>query len=108
MINQLDTLAKPDVTELEQVPEFEVICMEIAELEQMLLQQDPGMPTYLQRIHMNLLRHPELVHILKDEQRAVIIDGLMAQTGAVLSIVNEKSDKATRAKQLKKQDVEDI
>ena len=94
--------------ELEKMPEFQSILMQIAELEQSLLQQDPGMPEYLRRIHMNLLKHPELVHILRDEQRAIIIDGLMAQTGVMLSEVNEKVAKTTRAKALTKMSEDDI
>ena len=101
-------LAQVNPTDLEATEEFQLVVMQIAELEQQLLQQDPNMPVYLQRIHMNLLKYPELVHLLRDEQRAVIIDGLMQQTGVMLSEVNEKSEKATRAKQLKKHDVDDI
>lgn len=95
----------PDVTAS---PEFQAICMSIAELEQKLLEQDPGMPTYLQRIHVALLRQPELVHILKDEQRAVIIDGLMQQTGEVFATAAAKSEKATRTKALAKHNEDDI
>lgn len=95
----------PDVTAS---PEFQAICMSIAELEQKLLEQDPGMPTYLQRIHVALLRQPELVHILKDEQRAVIIDGLMQQTGEVFATAAAKSEKATRTKALAKHSEDDI
>jgi hypothetical protein len=95
-------------TEAQQIPEFDAICMAIAELEQKLLEQDPEMPTYLQRIHMNLLKHPELVHILRDEQRAVIIDGLMQQTGVVLSAVDTSKAKSTVTKRLKTQSVDDI
>ena len=97
-----------EVSSTEVMPEFEAICMAIAELEQKLLEQDPQMPQYLKRIHMNMLQHPELVHLLKDEQRAVIIDGLMQQTGVLLSEVNEKSEKASTAKRLKKQTEDDI
>lgn len=108
MTDQLATIPKPDVTDVQLIPEFEAICMQIAELEQMLLVNDPGMPTYLQRIHMNLLKQPELVHILKDDQRAVIIDGLMQHTGVMLTEINERAEKTTRIKQLKKHDVDDI
>lgn len=96
------------LTEAHKMPEFEAICMNIAELEQQLLQQDPQMPQYLRRIHTALLHHPELVHILRDEQRAIIIDGLMQITGTLLSEVNEKQTKTTRAKQLARQNEDDI
>ena len=95
-------------TAAERMPEFEQICMQIAELEQKLLEQDPGMPEYLRRIHMNLLKQPELVHILRDEQRAVIIDGLMQQTGVMLSAVTASKLKSTTTKRLKAQSADDI
>ena len=96
------------IAELEASSEFQAICMSIAELEQKLLEQDPGMPEYLRRIHMNLLKHPELVHILQDEQRAVIIDGLMQQTGVMLSAVTASKLKSTTTKRLKAQSADDI
>lgn len=91
-----------------QTPEFEAICMSIAELEVALLQADPQMPQYLRKLHMALLKQPELVHILKDEQRAVIIDGLMQQTGEMLEVQTAKKISTTRAKQLKSMTDEDI
>ena len=97
-----------ELQELETTPEFEAIKMQIAELQEMLIVNDPEMSSYLQRIHMSLLKQPELVHILKDEQRATIIDGLMQQTGVLLTASTEKSEKASISKQLKKQTEDDI
>ncbi len=94
--------------ELQASPEFQAIVMSIAELEQKLLNQDPQMPTYLQRIHTSLLKHPELVHILRDEQRSVILDGLMQQTGIELATVTVSAEKRTRTKTLKSHTEDDI
>ncbi len=104
MSNELATIQQ----EAERMPEFAAICMSIAELETMLLEQNPGMPTYLQRIHRDLLRYPELTHILSDEQRATIIDALMVQTGVLLTETTEKTAKRTNSKKLASMSEEDI
>lgn len=101
-------MQEAEVIEQRATPEFQAICMSIAELEQQLLQQDPMMPQYLRKIHMALLKQPELVHILKDEERAIIIDGLMQQTGVVFAETAEKSAKAARSKALAKHSEDDI
>lgn len=101
-------LANNAATEAQATPEFQAICMSIAELEQKLLESDPGMPTYLQRIHVALLKQPELVHLLRDEQRSIIIDGLMQQTGEVFSAVVAKSAKTAVSKALAKHTEDDI
>ena len=114
MSHELATIPAPDSStgelpdEVTNTPEFAAICMEIAELEQMLLANDPQMPAYLQRIHMNLLKYPELVHIIQPEQRATIIDGLMQQTSVMLSESVAKASKTTKTKQLKFDDADDI
>jgi len=59
----------------------EQITMKIAELEQAMLSQHPQMPMYLKQIHQELLKSPELVHIMTNEQRAVLIRSLEKQTG---------------------------
>lgn len=72
--------------------EFDQIRMQIAELEAKLLANDPMMPSYLKRIHAALLQHPELVHIIRDEERAVIIQSAMQMAGAIISVVAKKSE----------------
>lgn len=59
----------------------EHITLRIAELEQALLSQHPQMPTYLKQIHAELLKAPELVHIMTNEQRSILIAALQKQTG---------------------------
>jgi len=84
--------------------EFDAIRMQIAELEQALLANDPQMPQYLRRIHANLLTQPELVHILKDEERAVIIQGASRLTGVIISA----SEKKATSKKLATMTADDI
>jgi hypothetical protein len=59
----------------------EQITMKIAELEQAMISQHPQMPMYLKQIHQELLKSPELVHIMTNEQRATLIQALEKQTG---------------------------
>lgn len=59
----------------------EHISLRIAELEQALLSQHPQMPMYLKQIHSELLKSPELVHIMTNEQRSILIKALEKQTG---------------------------
>lgn len=80
------------------------IRMQIAELEQQLLANDPALPMYLKRIHANLLQYPELVHIIQPEERATIIAGLSRLTGSVLIAAEKK----TTAKKLSSHTVDDI
>lgn len=85
-------------------PELAAIRMSVAELEQKLLASDPEMPQYLKRIHSNLLTYPELVHLLRDEERAVIISGLSRLTGTVIAA----SEKKAAIKKLATHTVDDI
>lgn len=94
--------------EAQATPEFLAITMSIAELEQQLLQGDPQMPAYLRKIHMALLKQPELVHILRDDQRAIIIDGLMNQTGVEFAATETKAKKIATSKKLASHTEEDI
>lgn len=59
----------------------EHITLKIAELEQAMLAAHPQMPMYLKQIHQELLKAPELVHIMTNEQRSTLIAALTKQTG---------------------------
>lgn len=85
-------------------PMLDAIKMQVAELEQALLANDPQMPQYLKRIHSNLLQHPELVHIIQPSERATIIAGLGQLTGVVIKAVEKKA----AAKKLASHTVDDI
>lgn len=87
-----------------QSPELAAIRMSVAELEQQLLANDPQMPQYLKRIHAALLTHTELTHLLKDEERAVIIAGLSKLTDVIITVAEKK----TVAKKLASHTVDDI
>lgn len=74
----------------------EQLILKIAELEQALLSQHPQMPMYLKQIHGELLKYPELVHIMNNEQRSILIKALEKQTGA--SVFAALKTKSTSAK----------
>jgi hypothetical protein len=76
----------------------EQIEMKIAELETAITSQHPQMSQYLKLIHMQLLKEPELVHIMTNEQRAVLISGLEKQAG--ITVFNATKPKKPTAKSM--------
>lgn len=76
----------------------EHITMRIGELEQAMLSQHPQMPMYLKQIHQELLKYPELVHIMSNEQRAILVKALEKQTAT--SIFAATKPKKPTAKQI--------
>ena len=76
----------------------ELLNMRIAELEVALLNMHPQMPGYLKLIHAELLKYPELVHIMNNEQRAVLTAALSKQSG--ISVFQSLSSKKPTAKSL--------
>lgn len=56
----------------------------------------PGIGEYMQGIHRNLSKYPELMHLLEDDQIAVVVSGLLKQTNTELAI------KATKTRSTKK------
>lgn len=84
----------------------EHITLRIAELEQALLAAHPQMPMYLKQIHAELLKAPELVHIMTNEQRSILIAALQKQTGA--SIFTALKAKKPTAKSMANASLEDF
>jgi len=68
----------------------EQISSAILELQEKLLAQHPSMPILLRTIHKELQANPDVVTLLKDEERAIIIAGLEKFTKTEL-IVNTKN-----------------
>ena len=62
----------------------EHIALRVAELEVAITTSHPQLPHYLKLIHAELLKAPELVHIMTNEQRSVLLSGLQKQTGISL------------------------
>lgn len=68
----------------------------LEKLETNVVAKAPGIGEYLQGIHRNLSKYPELMHLLDDEQIHIVVSGLLAQTNTELAI------KATKTKSTKK------
>lgn len=64
--------------------DIEQLVCKIAELDAALEADNPGMSGYLKDIHTSLSTQPELLHLLKPEERAVIIRGLEVKIGATI------------------------
>jgi len=78
------------------ITQEEQIELKIAELHQAMLSNHPELPTFLKRIHLELLKHPELVHIMSNEQRSKLIAALQKQTG--ISVFVASSAKVKNSK----------
>jgi hypothetical protein len=66
----------------------------ILEFQERLLSASPEMPIYLREIRTQLQNQPELLHILKDEDIASIVQGCSKQAGVVLATETLKKTKA--------------
>ena len=84
----------------------EHIALKIAELEQAMLSAHPMMPNYLKQIHAELLKAPELVHIMTNEQRSTLVSALEKQTGA--SVFTALKAKKPSAKSMATASLEDF
>jgi hypothetical protein len=70
----------------------------LLELQSRLLTANPELPLYLKAIHEQLINQPELLHILKDEDIAAIVQGTAKYSGVVLASESFKKTKAKIAK----------
>lgn len=70
------------------------LMMELAELEQALLQQLPEFKTILKDIHGKLRQDPELVAIMSEEEIELVVRGLTKH--ATVEIIAPKAAKAAR------------
>lgn len=80
----------------------------IISLDQAVKQNHPAMESLLQTIHRNLDKDPELVHLLKEEDIAVIIAGLEVKTKTKIIDETVKSAASGRNKSLKNIGMEDL
>lgn len=80
----------------------------IYELDKALKVAHPAMDSLLQYIHRNLAKDPELVHLLKPEQRAMIFKGLQQKTQTKIVEDTVKSASSGRNKGLKNIGIEDL
>lgn len=72
----------------------------LAHLEQALLAKDPMMPQHLRNSHSLLISYPETVHLLEDQEVALLIDAaeLHTKTEIVKAVAKGKSSGGSRAK----------
>ncbi len=90
-----------------ELPSAAAISQKIAELDQALKTANPGMENLLQTIHRNLSADPQLVHLLKEEEVAILIRGLETKTRT--KILEETVKSASRGgKSLKKLSESDL
>lgn len=77
-------------------------------LDKALLAKHPAMDSLLQTIHRNLQKDPELIHLLKPEERAMIFAGLKNKTQTVIVQETVKSAGSGKNKGLKNIGLEDM
>lgn len=87
----LDTpLHEPAPTESEPNELLEACLVQVAALEQCLLDSKPELKTAMREINDQLRQFPELVHLLSDEQIAPIYKARMQLTGVEVSVTKSK------------------
>lgn len=77
-------------------------------LDEALKQQHPAMDSLLQTIHRNLQKDPELTHMLKEEEIAVIFQGLQKKTQTKIVADAVKSASSGKNRGLKNIGLEDL
>ena len=81
----------------------------IADLQAALTEESPQFPYLLKEIHMTLRSYPDTVHLLSNEQRAIIVQGCFKHSGVVIVTANRRSGKSSDGtKKLKDVNVTDI
>jgi len=71
----------------------------VESLKQMMLDRHPKMPTLLSEIHKTLLKYPEQVVLMSEEETAIVVQGLIKQTGTEFAKAAMKTS-STSAKSL--------
>jgi hypothetical protein len=85
------------------------ILLRLAQLEQDLLTQNPGISDNLRLIHRAMLDDPSQVTLLSLDQRALFFQGLMKQTMTVITTAAAKSKSSgTRGKAAKDLNMDDF
>jgi hypothetical protein len=80
----------------------------IGELDKALKSAHPQMESLLQYIHRNTAKDPELIHLLKPEQRAIIFAGLQKKTQTKILDDTVKSASGGKNKSLKNISLEEL
>lgn len=77
------TTESPDIG-VQQTPQYIDIMQRLSYLESALQEQDPRMKDHLKEIHKSLIQHEELVHLLKEEEIAKIMQAQQVITNTTL------------------------
>jgi len=80
----------------------------ILNLDKALKEKHPAMPSLLQTIHRNLSKDPELVHLLKPEDKAIIFAALQVKTNTRIVDDTIASASSGKNKTLKNIGIEDL
>jgi hypothetical protein len=73
----------------------EQLQFEIANLQQSLTDNNPGMPNLLRTIHTKLRADPDIITYLSDEERGIVVSGLMKQTHTIIATATTKKSSNT-------------
>lgn len=84
-------------TELVQLDNLGQISQKLSELQLQLQLQAPGYEALLQRIHTDLIKDPDLAHLLTDEQVGVLVAGLTKKKNIVIAEPEKMSKKTKTA-----------
>lgn len=63
-------------------------------LQEALLQEDPNMPLYCKQINEDIRQHPELLHLLSEEQIAAIYQSVMKIATTKVEVSKSRGGKA--------------
>lgn len=80
----------------------------IQQIQDGLLKQDPLLPVHLSAIHSSLIQYEELVHLLSDEEIAVIVQGQSKHINVSLTKEITGSSKSTISKRIPKASADDF
>lgn len=72
----------------------------VADLQAQLDTASPGIATHLLRIHSDLGKSPELLHVLSEDEIATIAKGLQVQSGIQILAAKPKAAKRESLKDL--------
>jgi hypothetical protein len=91
----------------EPLSQHQLISTKIAELQEKILAAHPQMPLLLREIHSTLKNDPAVVTLLKEEEIAIIINGLQRQTQTYL-VQSMTAAKGSKTKALKNTSAADL
>ena len=96
-LNRLNRLSTTMTIQINtQLTQHEQIQAKILALQEALLEKNPKMPYLLREIHTNLKNDPAVVTLLTEDEIAIIVSGLQAQT--MVQIVTTQVKPSAQAK----------